>query len=76
MNEENIVIHAQPLLLCDPPQGEKFGFPKPIPEEVLFNAEEGSIEKWLVENGYPQKIIDDMGDEFYCEFYDEEDSED
>jgi len=36
----------------DPPDGWKYGFPKPIPDDVK------NVKKWLVENGYPQKEID------------------
>lgn len=50
----------------DPPEGWRFGFPKVIPDDC-----EDKI-KWLVENGYPQKLIDSYGDHFYCRHWIEE----
>ena len=41
------------IYLIDPPSGWKFGFPKEYNDEV-----DPDINKWLVDNGYPQKIID------------------
>lgn len=46
--------------LVDPPEGWKYGFPKPAPEGVdpaEFEKNE-NMNKWLVENGYPQALID------------------
>jgi len=43
----------------DPPEGWKYGFPKPIPEDV------DDTRAWLVANGYPQKKIDELGDYFF-----------
>ncbi len=37
----------------DPPSGWKYGFPKVVPQEILDTVEDGSLPKWLVENGYP-----------------------
>ena len=51
--------------MIDPPSGWMFGFPKPIPDGVK------DINKWLVEQGYPQKLIDDYGDYFYCRYWNE-----
>lgn len=45
-------------LWVDPPSGWQYGFPK------IFNGE-GDIMEWLVDNGYPQKKIDQLGDNFY-----------
>jgi microsomal dipeptidase-like Zn-dependent dipeptidase len=47
------------VLMCDPPSGWKYGFPKPIPEDVE------DIKAWLVENGYPQEEIDKCGKHFW-----------
>lgn len=38
--------------MIDPPSGWVYGFPKEIPESVT------DVNKWLVENGYPQTMID------------------
>lgn len=51
------------VMMIDPPSGWKYGFPKPLPEEVVDTM------KWLVENGYPQSEIDACGDYFYCSHY-------
>lgn len=34
--------------IIDPPTGWKYGFPKPIPEDVR------DLRAWLVEQGYPE----------------------
>jgi hypothetical protein len=38
--------------IIDAPSGWRFGFPKPIPEDVK------DIITWLIDNGYPKKEID------------------
>jgi hypothetical protein len=43
----------------DPPSGWKYGFPKELPNHVT------DINKWLVENGYPQREIDRLGEFFH-----------
>ena len=45
--------------MIDPPSGWLYGFPKEIPEHV-----DDTI-KWLIENGYPEKLIKEYGDNFY-----------
>ena len=45
--------------MIDPPKGWLYGFPKEIPEHV-----DNTIQ-WLIENGYPEKVIKDYGDSFY-----------
>jgi hypothetical protein len=44
----------------DPPWGFRYGFPKPIPENTP------NIIEWLLQNGYPQSAIDEMGEYFVC----------
>lgn len=51
------------MRIIDPPSGWKYGFPKPIPNDVK------DVEKWLVENGYPQQEIDRLGEYFYCRYW-------
>jgi hypothetical protein len=46
--------------IIDPPSGWKYGFPKPIPED-----RKNDILVWLVEQGYPQSEIDNLGDYFH-----------
>jgi hypothetical protein len=50
--------------IIDPPSGWKYGFPKPIPNDIK------DTEAWLIENGYPQEEIDALGEYFYCRFWD------
>ena len=54
------------VLMCDPPSGWKYGFPKPVPEDLT------STLAWLVSEGYPQSEIDACGDHFYCRYYETE----
>lgn len=60
------------VLMCDPPSGWKYGFPKPLPADL---GKDESIIPWLLEQGYPQAEIDACGDYFYCRYWeaDEED---
>ena len=53
--------------MIDPPSGWRYGFPKLIPEE-----RKNDVLVWLVEQGYPQDIIDNLGEYFYCRFWEEE----
>jgi hypothetical protein len=39
-------------VIIDPPSGWKYGFPKPIPEEVT------DLGEWLVEEGYPEELVE------------------
>ena len=39
--------------MIDPPSGWKYGFPKELPEDVE------DIKQWLIDNGYPEKDIDE-----------------
>ena len=47
------------MKIIDPPNGYRYGFPKPIPIDVA------DVKKWLIENGYPKSEIDKYGDWFY-----------
>jgi len=58
-------------LMIDPPEGWKYGFPKRIPPE-----HQSRTLQWLVEEGYPQHLIDKMGDHFYCRYWSEKEDED
>jgi hypothetical protein len=55
--------------IIDPPSGWKYGFPKPIPEDRRYDSL-----TWLVEQGYPQHLIDDLGEHFYCRFWEHPDT--
>ena len=52
--------------ICDPPSGWKYGFPKPMPDDVE------DTKTWLVSEGYPQSEIDSYGDHFYCRYWEAE----
>ena len=54
------------MMLVDPPHGYLYGFPKEVPEGWFSTMEWEERKAWFIENGYPEKIIDDYGDMFYC----------
>ena len=56
-------------LIIDPPSGWQYGFPKPIPEDRRYDSL-----TWLVEQGYPQHLIDELGEHFYCRYWEQPDS--
>jgi len=56
------------IVMCDPPSGWMYGFPKPIPQDVW---DDKTTLKWLVEEGYPQHEIDALGDRFYCRYWEQ-----
>jgi len=58
-------------LMIDPPSGWRYGFPKIIPPEHQSRTLE-----WLVEQGYPQKLIDQLGDNFCCHYWNEPEHKD
>ena len=49
-------LHATPeqAMVCDPPSGWMYGFPKIVPRE-LEEASDEDWTNWLVANGYPAK---------------------
>ena len=56
------------MKMIDPPSGWKYGFPKPIPDDRINDQL-----KWLVEEGYPQKEIDILGEYFFCRTWEQPD---
>lgn len=52
--------------MIDPPSGWKYGFPKPIPNDVE------NVLEWLIREGYPEKEIKACGDHFYCRYWEKE----
>jgi hypothetical protein len=54
--------------IIDPPSGWKYGFPKPIPEDRRYDSL-----TWLVEEGYPQELIDELGEHFFCRYWEQPD---
>lgn len=61
------------VLMCDPPSGWRYGFPKPVPEEYFTLGEDFDLLRWLVSEGYPQAEIDKLGKNFYCRYWETED---
>lgn len=53
------------MKIIDPPSGWKYGFPKSIPDDRIKD-----VKTWLIEQGYPQQLIDDFGDHFYYRCWD------
>lgn len=55
------------MTIIDPPVGWRYGFPKPIPED---RKKDTTV--WLVEQGYPQKLIDEYGEFFICRYWEDD----
>ena len=43
-------------LMVDPPEGWKYGFPKPVIDTELYSS---NPERWFLMKGYPQSLIDE-----------------
>tara|TARA_B110000495_G_scaffold203689_1_gene228814 strand:- start:2642 stop:2833 length:192 start_codon:yes stop_codon:yes gene_type:complete len=56
--------------MIDPPNGWKYGFPKPVHEDYHILSC-FSMTQWLVSEGYPQTEIDKLGDNFFIRSWDE-----
>ena len=56
------------MLIIDPPYGWQYGFPKQIPTNKL-----DIVNEWLVEQGYPQQLIDELGEHFNCRYWEKPD---
>ena len=52
-------------MIIDPPEGWRYGFPKSFTKRPDQTEEE-----WFLENGYPQKLID-QGMLKYCRVWNE-----
>jgi len=53
-------------IMCDPPSGWKYGFPKEKPDDVT------NVMAWLVQEGYPQEEIDKLGEHFWLRYWETE----
>jgi hypothetical protein len=60
-------MSSKTILLVDPPGGWKYNFPMPIPPDRVKD-----VRAFLVERGYPQWEIDNLGDNFYVRFFEQE----
>lgn len=54
-------------LIVDPPSGWAFGFPKPYFKNAIKDKDE--LNKWLIENGYPEREIERFGAYFPVRFW-------
>lgn len=54
------------MLMIDPPEGWRYGFPKPIPKAHRHRTLE-----WLVDEGYPKELISERG--FVCRYWEVKD---
>ena len=52
------------IVWVDPPSGWKYGFPK-----MYDNQKNPDFFKWMVDNGYPQSIIDRNPDGLDCRMW-------
>ncbi len=59
-------------LMCDPPEGWKYGFPKEVP--YMWQDVE-DIRPWILSQGYPPEVMKSYGDHFHLRFWEVEDKE-
>jgi hypothetical protein len=45
-------------LMIDPPEGWRYGFPKPVHEEFHTLGSDFDLAGWLVAEGYPEKDVE------------------
>jgi len=57
------------VTMIDPPEGWRYGFPKPIPEGVTDTT------AWLIEQGYPKEVVAAYGVHFFCRYWEEDNDE-
>ena len=57
------------VMMCDPPSGWRWGFPKPMPKQFETKEE---FYSWLIAEGYPEPMITKMGEHFYCRMWKQE----
>jgi hypothetical protein len=53
-------------LMIDPPSGWMYGFPKALPDPPPED-----IKKWLIENGYPQRLVWQLGEDMFYRLWEE-----
>jgi hypothetical protein len=51
-------------LLIDPPEGWRYGFPKAIDKDLYKSFKGNQLNQWLIDNGYPVKLIAEYGNVF------------
>ena len=57
------------MKMIDPPSGWKYGFPKPLREDVE------NVREWLIDEGYPKELITALEavDSFYFRTWEQAD---
>jgi hypothetical protein len=45
-------------LIIDPPEGWRYGFPKPVHEEFHTLGSDFDLGRWLVSEGYPAEDVE------------------
>ena len=63
IERKNYMQNKHNVKMIDPPSGWMYGFPKVIPNDVT------DVNKWLVENGYPQAQVDKFSNQLPCRFW-------
>lgn len=56
-------------MLVDLPSGWRYGFPKHLPKDVK------DIQKWAVEQGYPEELIKSLGSYFWVRYIAEDEDD-
>ena len=57
------------VLMCDPPEGWLWGFPKVVPKGIDLNKD---FMQWLIKEGYPEKNIAEYGEHFHIRFWEQD----
>ena len=60
------------VTMIDVPSGWKYGFPKEWTDTSLRGE---GFKKWLIENGYPEKEFESLGNTFYYRTFEMEKDE-
>ena len=63
------------VLMCDPPGGWMYGFPKPIHEEFYILGDDFDLARWLVSEGYPEEEVDQYDGNVPCRYWEVETNE-
>ena len=59
-------------LMCDPPEGWKYGFPRRVP---MVWHDEKDIRPWILACGYPPEVMKSYGDHFNIRFWEVEEED-
>lgn len=58
------------ILMIDPEEGWKYGFPKPAPKDFHEWEDSEGLNRWLWDNGYPEGKVPR-----YCRYFEISDEE-